>query len=67
MIVRSGGELEYMTMANTTYELVWLCFLLIELRVPCHMSMHLACDNQVAIHNANNLVFYNRTKHIDLD
>ena len=51
-------------MDNITYELVWLHFLLIVLIVPCHTSMHLACDNQAVIHIAN-LAVHKRTKYIE--
>lgn len=29
--------------------------------------MELACDNEVAVHIASNLVFYTRNEHIDID
>lgn len=41
--------------------------LLGELGFPISALMKLWCDNQGAIHIANNLVFHKRTKHIELD
>ena len=54
-------------MAHTTCEMLWLKSLLMELgfRQPGPMPMH--CDNQFAIYIAQNLVFHERTKHIEID
>ena len=54
-------------MANTTCELTWLLSLLKELGVSHSKPAILYCDNQVALHIAANPVFYERTKHIEID
>ena len=48
-------------------ELVWLKQLLKDLRFVDILSMTLICDNQVAFHIASNLVFHERTKHIEIE
>jgi len=54
-------------MAHTSCEMIRLKNLLIGLgfKHPGPMSMH--CDNQSAIYIAQNLVFHERTKHIEID
>jgi len=54
-------------MAMTTSELLWIQSFLASLGVFITRPMHLACDNQVALHIAKNPVFHERTKHIELD
>jgi len=61
---RSSTELEYHAMTNVTCELVWVINLLTELDFSLECLMRLYCDNQVAVHIAENSVFYGRTKHI---
>ena len=67
MVARFNVEAEYRTMALAICELIWLKQLLQELRVGNYGQMTLVCDNQVAIHIASNLVFHERTKHIEVD
>ncbi|GKV02885.1 hypothetical protein SLEP1_g15266 [Rubroshorea leprosula] len=66
-ISRSSVEAEYRAMASTVSELLWLKGLLKTLGVDTSQPMQLHCDNQAAIHIATNLVFHERTKHIELD
>ncbi|KAL4383796.1 hypothetical protein GQ457_15G022840 [Hibiscus cannabinus] len=66
-IVRSSAESEYRSMAMTTSELVWLKGLLEELRVKNVGPVKLYCDNKAALHIAANLVYHERTKHIEID
>ena len=54
-------------MAVNTSELIWLMALLASLGVFHTSAMHLFCDSQAALHIAKNPVFYERTKHIELD
>ena len=54
-------------MAQTTCEIVWMRNLLGEIGFPQSNPTMMWCDNQVAIYIANNLVFHERTKHIEVD
>ena len=63
----SSAEAEYRVMTLATCELIWLKQLLQELRFGKDKQMTLVCDNQAALHIASNLVFHERTKHIEVD
>ena len=65
VVARSSTEVEYRAMA--TCELIWLKHFLQELRFGKDEQMKLICDNQVALHISSNLVFHERTKHIEVD
>ncbi|GJT05025.1 retrovirus-related pol polyprotein from transposon RE1 [Tanacetum coccineum] len=67
IVSKSSSEVEYWALASTTSELVWLKYLLTALQVPCDKPMELYCDNKSAIYIATNLVFHERTKHIEID
>ena len=54
-------------MALATCELIWLKHLLQELRFGNDEHMKLICDNQAAFHISSDLVFHERTKHIEVD
>ena len=54
-------------MASTTKKIVWLCWLLADMRVSLSHHTPLYCDNQSSIQIAHNLVFYERTKHIEIN
>ena len=64
---RSSTEAEYRALADTTSELLWLRWLLSDLGVSTSSTTPLYCDNQSAIHFADNDVFHERTKHIEID
>ncbi|CAL1376996.1 unnamed protein product [Linum trigynum] len=67
VVARSSVEVEYRAMASATSEVLWLRFLLGELRVPQQAPTILYCDNQAALHIAANPVFHERTKHVEMD
>lgn len=67
MVARSSPEAEYRGVAKATTELVWIKMFLEEVGLPKCGTIKLWCDNRAAIHIANNPVFRERTKHIELD
>ena len=54
-------------MTSTSKEIVWLRWLLANMRVFLSHPTPMYCDNQSSIQIAHNLVFYERTKHIEID
>jgi len=53
-------------MAHATCEIVWLRnLLMLDFRQLGPMPIH--CDNQSAIYIAQNPIFHERTKHIEID
>ena len=54
-------------MALATCELIWLKHLLQKLRFGNDEQMKLICDNQAVLHISSNLIFHERTKHIEVD
>ena len=54
-------------MTLATCELIWLRHLLHELTFRKDEQMKLICDNQATLHIASNPVFYERTKHKEVD
>lgn len=67
VVARSSAEAEYRAMASTTCELIWLKALIKDLGFETKVPMKLFCDNQAAICIAENPVFHERTKHIEMD
>nr|GFB41466.1 probable leucine-rich repeat receptor-like protein kinase At1g35710 [Tanacetum cinerariifolium] len=60
-------EAEYRSMATAVSEIMWVRWLLKELDVAVVGPTPLFCDNQSAKHIANNPVFHERTKHVEMD
>ena len=66
-MTRSSTEAKYCALADTTFEFLWLRWLLKDLGMSTSSTTPLYCDNQNAIHIAHNDVFHERTKHIEID
>uniref|UniRef100_A0A2N9F358 Uncharacterized protein n=1 Tax=Fagus sylvatica TaxID=28930 RepID=A0A2N9F358_FAGSY len=67
VVARSSAKAEYRAMAHTASKMLWVCSLLRDLGIDVPTSMQMFCDNQAAIFNANNPVFHEHTKHIEVD
>ena len=66
-VSRSSAEAVYSSMAMTTCELKWLKEILTFLGIEHVQPMHLCCNSQTALHIAQNPVFHERTKYIEVD
>jgi len=67
VVAQSTTEAEYRAMASLMCELIWVKQFLQELNLCEIQTMKMYCDNQAALHIASNLVFHERTKHIEID
>lgn len=63
----SSAEAEYLSMRRVTAELAWISRILHEMNVPNVTPIPVKYDNQATICIAKNLVFHERTKHMELD
>ena len=66
-VSKSSTESKYRAMSSTYSKIVWLRGLLGELSVPQLTPIPPHADNTSAMHFAANPVFYERTKHIEVD
>jgi len=66
-VARSSTEAEYKALADGIAEILWICSLLTELRVPSSTVTTLWCDNLGATFLSANPVFHARTKHVEVD
>ncbi|RDX62553.1 hypothetical protein CR513_59101, partial [Mucuna pruriens] len=67
LLAHSSAEAEYRAMTLATCELIWVKQLIQKLKFVDVQPMKLYCDNQAALYIASNLVFHERTKHIEID
>ena len=54
-------------MTSTTKKIIWLGWLLANMRVSLSHPTLMYCDNQSSIQIDHNSVFHERTKHIEID
>ena len=66
-VLLSSAETKYHAMTGACYELTWLRYLLRDLGVLHREPSLLYCDNKAALHIVANLVFHERTGHIEMD
>lgn len=67
VVARSSAEAEYRGMAITSCEITWIAALLKDMGLTNLPPTILQCDNKAAIAIAENPVFHERTKHIEID
>ena len=66
-VSRSSAEAEYRSLAALVAKLIWLAGLLNELHFRGATPISVFTDSKSAIQIAENPVFHERTKHIDID
>ena len=66
-VAKSSAEAEYRAMSATTSKLEWIAHLLQDLHLPLHLPVLLHFDNRAAQHIAENPVFHERTKCLNID
>ncbi|XP_019168541.1 PREDICTED: uncharacterized protein LOC109164467 [Ipomoea nil] len=66
-VSKSSSEAEYRALAMTTCELQWLNSLLQDMQVTTTEPIIIFCDSKSAMAIAENHVFHERTKHIEID
>lgn len=64
MCARSSVEAEYRAVAMGVMEFLWIK---IVLGLQVDGIMRLYCDNKAAINLLNNLIFHDRTKHVEIN
>jgi hypothetical protein len=65
-VARSSAEAEYVSLADTVSELLWVLMAMKELGVTVEGEVEIFIDNQAAQAMAANPVNHERTKHIDV-
>jgi len=67
IVARSSTKAEYKALADGTVEVIWLQYLLTDVRVPSISAPTIWCDNFIATYLSTNLIFHARTKHVEVD
>jgi hypothetical protein len=67
VVSRSTAEAEYRALSQGVSEMLWVKYLLSELKLLRKGPLRVWCDNQSAISIVNNPVQHDRTKHVEID
>lgn len=67
VVSRSSTEAEYRALSHASHELLWPNQLLLDFHVTPIASAKLFFDNKSAMHIVSNIVFHERTKHLEVD
>jgi hypothetical protein len=65
-ISRSSIEAEYKALANVTFEIIWIEYVLRELGIKQKTATVLWCDNLSAMYLSANPIFQARMKHVQV-
>ena len=66
-VSHSSAESEYRAMSFGVREVQWLVNMLREFDAPQHGPVAFFCDSTATIHIANNVVFHERSEHLESD
>ncbi|KAG5870029.1 hypothetical protein JTB14_027256 [Gonioctena quinquepunctata] len=64
IVAVSTTEAEYMALSLSCRKLMWMSYVLEDLKNNIHCLLR--CDNQAAIHISSNQILHSRSKHIDV-
>ncbi|GJT72124.1 ribonuclease H-like domain-containing protein [Tanacetum coccineum] len=67
VLAKYSIEAQYRAMNSVTCEVIWIMKILNELNVKVSLPITINCDNSSAIQIAANLVFHEKTKHIEIE
>ena len=65
-VARSSTETEYHAMATTAIEIVWMCWLLMDLGASSFLHEFIYSNSKIAIHIAHSFGFQERTRHAEI-
>lgn len=64
---RSSIEVEFWSLAQEIYEILWIKGILEDLKIHLKSDIKLYCDNKCAIYIVHNPIHHDGTKHIKID
>ena len=67
VVSKSSTEAEFRAISKGIDEVLWLKYLLRDLRIPYKEPIRLLCDNKSAICLAHDPLYHDRVKHVDID